>query len=397
MDVLQGMLEAAGIPVWRDTAKLWPGEDWRARIRDAITRDALAFIACFSSHSAARQKSYMNEELVLAIEELRLRWPDVPWLMPVRFDDCDVPDLDLGAGRRLTSIQRIDLFGAGRDLAVGRLVEAVRRLLWPPAPPVEEPIRPAPGAGSPDAGPYPPIGQDPAYTRGMVSSGQINQEFPETAPGVLALLGDLQHAIDEAMAVPYPMSRVGAISEIAIIISANDPDKAKELAITAAEFAVSAHRDLIPDDNEMRLLKALVSVGLAGRALEMVMNMEHPESRALGFAILATAYADTPESAEILVAEAEKSVSRIDRSGWTPGIGGAQINQARFYAQIANILAARLPAVAERTLAKAGDTARSIHDADSKKRALTAVAEAVSSRLPEQAARFSEEADRADN
>lgn len=241
------------------------------------------------------------------------------------------------------------------------------------------------------------IGQNPAYTRGMISSGQINQEFPETAPGVLALLGDLQHAIDEAMAIPYPMSRVGAISEIAIIISAHDPDKAKELAITAEEFAVSAHRDLIPDDNEMRLLQALVSVGLVGRALEMVMNMEHPESRALGFAILATAYAGTPERAEILVAEAEKSVSRIDRSGWTPGIGGAQINQARFYAQIANILAARLPAVAERTLAKAGDTARSIHDADSKKRALTAVAEAVSSRLPEQAARFSEEADRADN
>ena len=34
---LQQMLEAAGIPVWRDKASLWPGEDWRARIRDAIT------------------------------------------------------------------------------------------------------------------------------------------------------------------------------------------------------------------------------------------------------------------------------------------------------------------------------------------------------------------------
>lgn len=126
---LQYMLQAAGIPVWRDTANLWPGEDWRARIRDAITRDALVFIACFSSHSAARLKSYMNEELSLAVEQLRQRRPQDPWLIPVRFDDCAIPDLDLGAGRTLASIQRADLFGASRDEAGRRLVGAVQRLL----------------------------------------------------------------------------------------------------------------------------------------------------------------------------------------------------------------------------------------------------------------------------
>ncbi len=29
VDRLQRALQAAGIPVWRDTADLWPGEDWR--------------------------------------------------------------------------------------------------------------------------------------------------------------------------------------------------------------------------------------------------------------------------------------------------------------------------------------------------------------------------------
>src|ERR1051326_6358918 len=76
VDVLQRTLEAAGIPVWRDTASLWPGEDWRARIRSAITRDALVFIVCFSSRSAARRQSYQNEELLLAIDQLRRRQPD---------------------------------------------------------------------------------------------------------------------------------------------------------------------------------------------------------------------------------------------------------------------------------------------------------------------------------
>jgi hypothetical protein len=108
------------------------GEDWRAKIRQAITHDALAFIACFSSHTAARQKSHQNEELLLAVEQLRSRRPDDPWLVPVRFDNCDIPKLDLGAGRTLGSLQRADLFGANRDQAAERLVTAVQRLLQQP-------------------------------------------------------------------------------------------------------------------------------------------------------------------------------------------------------------------------------------------------------------------------
>lgn len=129
VDELQRTLVAAGIPVWRDTASLWPGEDWRAKIRDAIVRDALVFIACFSVRSAARRKSFQNEELLLAIDQLRLRRPDDPWLIPVRFDHCEIPDLALGAGRTLASIQRADLFGPNRGREAGRLVAAVKRLL----------------------------------------------------------------------------------------------------------------------------------------------------------------------------------------------------------------------------------------------------------------------------
>jgi hypothetical protein len=140
VDWLQQVLETAGIRVWRDRTSLWPGQDWRARIRDAITRDALVFIACFSSRSAARRTSYMNKELLLAIEQLQLRKPDDPWLIPVRFDDCVTPDLDMGAGRTLASIHRADLFGESRELEVGRLVTVVQRLLQrqapgPPQPP----------------------------------------------------------------------------------------------------------------------------------------------------------------------------------------------------------------------------------------------------------------------
>jgi len=99
VDRLQRILEVAGIQVWRDTANLWPGEDWRLKIRSAITDNALVFIACFSRSSLARRKSYQNEELTLAIEQMRLRRPDDPWLIPLRFDECDIPNWDIGLNR----------------------------------------------------------------------------------------------------------------------------------------------------------------------------------------------------------------------------------------------------------------------------------------------------------
>ncbi len=131
VDRLQRALQRAGIPVWRDKSDLWPGEDWKAEIREAITDNALVFIACFSSSSLARVKSYQNEELVLAVEQLRLRAPEQPWLIPVRFDDCAVPDRDLGGGRRLSSLQWADLFGDAFDDGAARLVAAIRRILGP--------------------------------------------------------------------------------------------------------------------------------------------------------------------------------------------------------------------------------------------------------------------------
>ena len=56
VDRLQLYLEAAGVAVWRDTGDLGPGVDLRARIRHAITDNALVFIACFSRESTARAK-----------------------------------------------------------------------------------------------------------------------------------------------------------------------------------------------------------------------------------------------------------------------------------------------------------------------------------------------------
>ena len=95
VDGLCGVLEAAGIPYWRDRKDLGPGDAWRAKIRSAIRGGSLVFLACFSDNSRAKEKSYMNEELTLAIEEYRQMPPGRTWLIPVRFDAGDVPQWDL--------------------------------------------------------------------------------------------------------------------------------------------------------------------------------------------------------------------------------------------------------------------------------------------------------------
>lgn len=129
VDRLEAILKAAGVEVWRDTAALWPGENWRTKIREAVTKDALAFIACFSTNSEAREVSGQNEELVLALDQLRLRRPDQVWLIPVRFDDCQVPDLEIGGGRTLGDIQRVDLTDDNWDAGAARLIASVLRIL----------------------------------------------------------------------------------------------------------------------------------------------------------------------------------------------------------------------------------------------------------------------------
>ena len=129
VDRLQHELETADIRVWRDIADLWPGQDWRGIVERAITEKALVFLACFSRGSTSLAKSYQNEELLLAVQQARQRPPGIPWLIPVRFDDCEIPDYELGGGRTLRSIQRADIFGDSVATATQRLVVAICAIL----------------------------------------------------------------------------------------------------------------------------------------------------------------------------------------------------------------------------------------------------------------------------
>ena len=117
-------LESYGIEVWRDRDDIYPGTFWEEAIRKAIQEGAF-FIACFSKEYSDRAKTYMNKELTLAIEELCLRHTDQAWFIPVKLNECEIPDRDIGAGKTLRSLQVVALY-EGWTKGVQRILKVVQ-------------------------------------------------------------------------------------------------------------------------------------------------------------------------------------------------------------------------------------------------------------------------------
>jgi HEAT repeat protein len=117
---LADVLRAYDIGVWLDRDQLRPGTRWKSAIRQAISEGDF-FIACFSVEYQQRVRSYMNEELTLAVDELRQRPTDRAWFIPVLVNEREVPDRDIGAGETLRSLQWVDLYKDWED--------GVRRIL----------------------------------------------------------------------------------------------------------------------------------------------------------------------------------------------------------------------------------------------------------------------------
>ena len=52
----------------------------------------------------------MNEELILAIEELRQSSAGRVWFIPIKLNECEIPDRDIGSGETLNDFQHVSLY-----------------------------------------------------------------------------------------------------------------------------------------------------------------------------------------------------------------------------------------------------------------------------------------------
>ncbi len=108
---------------WMDTANILPGEDWEVAIQKAI-RQSRFFIACLSMTSVDRRGVIQKEikqaldiwQEEQALDIWREQLDSDIYLIPVRFDDCVVPN-------SLSRFQRADLFA---EAGWVRLMDAIR-------------------------------------------------------------------------------------------------------------------------------------------------------------------------------------------------------------------------------------------------------------------------------
>ncbi len=116
-------LRSRGVEVWLDRDDIMPGEHWETAIRRAIA-DGAFFFACFSDHYHARERTYMNTELSIAVDEAKQRSGDRAWFIPVRLTQCEIPDRPIGGGETLRALQWVDLF-SDWNTGLDRILHAI--------------------------------------------------------------------------------------------------------------------------------------------------------------------------------------------------------------------------------------------------------------------------------
>ncbi len=107
-------LRRNGTQVWLDRDELSPGSRWKNAIREAI-REGAFFIACFSEASENRSRSYMNEEIQLALDEIRQRPADQAFFIPVRLSNIEIPDWEISSRERISDLHWVDLYRDWND------------------------------------------------------------------------------------------------------------------------------------------------------------------------------------------------------------------------------------------------------------------------------------------
>lgn len=123
VDRLCENLTSRGIKVWLDRNALKPGMQWKPAIQQAIQHGDF-FIACFSTEVNARNQTYMSEELKVAIDRLRQKPIDKVWFIPVKLNECEIPDIDIGGGETLRDLQYVDLH-KNWDVGIQRLLDTI--------------------------------------------------------------------------------------------------------------------------------------------------------------------------------------------------------------------------------------------------------------------------------
>jgi TIR domain-containing protein len=120
-------LQAVGFNPWLDEIDLQPGQNWQIEIPKAI-RESKTFIACLSNQSILKD-GFVQKEFRLALSSYAEKPAGTIFLIPIRFDECQVPDLQIPElGVNLRHIQWLDYW---KPDSFQRLIAAIQRCEFP--------------------------------------------------------------------------------------------------------------------------------------------------------------------------------------------------------------------------------------------------------------------------
>lgn len=118
-------LRSTGFRPWLDAEDLIPGQNWRTEIPKAIQASQI-FIACLSDRSV-QKKGYVQKEFRLALDVYAERPQGSIYIIPVKFDECEVPDIEApNLGVRLQDIHWLELW---QEDGFERLARAIQYAL----------------------------------------------------------------------------------------------------------------------------------------------------------------------------------------------------------------------------------------------------------------------------
>jgi HEAT repeat protein/5S rRNA maturation endonuclease (ribonuclease M5) len=125
VDRLAKELRNRGVTVWLDRDDIEPGARWRDAIKKAIQTGKF-FVACFSREYSERNQTHMNEELTLAIDELRARPSEKTWFLPVLINETHIPSRRISSVEDLRDIQAVKLH-EDWDMGINRILRVLQQ------------------------------------------------------------------------------------------------------------------------------------------------------------------------------------------------------------------------------------------------------------------------------
>ena len=93
-----------GLKVWLDAERLQPGQDWQNEIRAALLKCGTVLVCLTNAFN--NPPGFRHEELKLALEKANFVPEDQIFVIPVRLDECEMPE-------SLQHLHRVDLFKPG--------------------------------------------------------------------------------------------------------------------------------------------------------------------------------------------------------------------------------------------------------------------------------------------